>query len=150
LQHPQKLLEDEKQGLLFAEVEDASDRVHYIEKSALNWFKSVHQFLEKLFVVIHTSSGLPAHGTESSETLITNTFGAQRSLYAMLGHLCLVGRYNKTSHNSGQDKLIPRALHLKPGQLLLYYLALVCPVERSFAEHFQSTFTRSESMFSLP
>lgn len=125
-------LEHPEHGPAFADLDEDGDIV-YNHKVARDWFGKVNEFLEKLFVILHVGCGLPARGTESAETLICNLEDAERNLYAILDHICIVGRYNKTSVNRGLDKLIPRALHPRLAQLLLEYLALIRPLERSIA-----------------
>jgi hypothetical protein len=63
----------------------------------------------------------------------TNTPTATRGLYAISGYLCLVNFYSKTRHNSGSDKPVGRFPALEVMRLLLYYLALIRPVEVTFA-----------------
>jgi hypothetical protein len=93
------------------------------------WLEHVKQFKEVLFLLIHITSGLPPRGTEATETLICNTTTARRNMYAVGGRPCLISSYNKTSHNSHHDKLLPRGLQEMVGDLFINYLALVRPLE---------------------
>jgi hypothetical protein len=127
------ILEHPYHGPILADLKDNGD-IAYNKQAVEDWFQSVNDFLEKLYVVMHISSGLPQRGAEAAETLIVNTMTAQRNLYSILDEVCIVGRYNKTSHNTGLDKVIPRAVHPKPAALLVKYLTLVRPLERSFAQ----------------
>jgi hypothetical protein len=127
------ILEHPHHGPILADIKENGD-IAYNKQAVEDWFQSVNDFLEKLFVVMHISCGLPQRGSEAAETLIVNTMTAQRNLYSILDEVCIVGRYNKTAHNTGLDKLIPRAVHPKPAALLITYLTLVRPLERSFAQ----------------
>lgn len=102
-------------------------------KAASEWMDEIQKFKESLFFLVHITSGLPSRGTEASVTLIRNTPTARRNLYAIGNRVCLIGTYNKTSHNSHRDRLLPRGLEEQVGRLLLVYLALVRPLETAMA-----------------
>jgi hypothetical protein len=133
-------------GPAFADINEKREMV-YNKDMVREWFDSVAAFLEKLYVVMHISCGLPQRGSEAAETMIVNTMTAQRNLYALIDEVCIVGRYNKTSHNTGSDKVIPRAVHPKVAILLVKYLALVRPLERSFAEKVAPTVAKQFDTF---
>lgn len=109
------------------------DQTSFRPEAMKVWLRDVQTFLGHLFFLIHTTSGLPPRGTESAAMLLCNTAYQRRNLYYLCGNLCLVGTYNKTSHNTGFDKLIPRAMHKSVEMLLLIYLTLVRPIEKRFA-----------------
>jgi hypothetical protein len=127
-----KILEHETHGPVFSDVDEMGD-VKHNRKAILEWMAKVQSFLEKLFVIVHLTIGLPPRGTEACETLLVNTLNAERNVYVVLQEFCVVGRYNKTSHNTGFDKPIPRAVHADPAQLAMEYLTLVRPLQRYFA-----------------
>ena len=64
---------------------------------------------------------------------ITNTDTALRSIYGISGYLATVNFYSKTRHNTGSDKLLARFPAPEVMRLLLYYLALIRPLEVTFA-----------------
>jgi hypothetical protein len=93
----------------------------------------VSKLKEHLFTLIHISSGLPQCGTEVSETLFLNTGTAMHNIIAVGEHLCLLGTYNKTSHNTHSNLLLPQGIHPKVADILLSYMVLVQPVEALIA-----------------
>jgi hypothetical protein len=64
---------------------------------------------------------------------IANTDTALRSLYGVSGYLAIINLYSKTRHNTGSDKLLARFPAPEVMRLLLYYLALIRPLEITFA-----------------
>lgn len=98
-----------------------------------DWLKHLQHFKKLLFLLIHLTSGLPQRGTEASETQFANTHTALRNVFAVGTRILIIGAYNKTSHNTGHNKLLPRALHEDVAKLLVWYLALVHPLEKVFA-----------------
>jgi hypothetical protein len=70
-----------------------------------------HKFLEQcadlrllLFSAMHISSGSPGRGTEIAAQCLRNLPGGDiRNVQVVLGRLCFVGTYNKTSHQVGHD-----------------------------------------------
>jgi hypothetical protein len=126
------LLGDKVWGPIFAKV-NPEGKLEYNTNEVNKFMQQVQVFLKHLFFLMHVTGGMPPRGTEASETLLVNTPTAQRNLYFIDKHFCLVHMYNKTSHNSGFDKVIPRAFPKQVSKLLLDYLALVCPLERVFA-----------------
>lgn len=100
------------------------------EDKVAHWRLAVHRVKVGLFLVLHITDGAPARGTEIVDTLHTNTWTRLRNLFAMFDRVCVVGQYNKTTHNSG-DKIIPRAVHHRPLHVLLPLLVFVNPLEQT-------------------
>jgi hypothetical protein len=65
---------------------------------------------------------------------IVNTQAAPRTLYSLSGYLGLINTYSKTRHNKGWDKLVARFPAPEVVRLLLYIVALIRPLEVTFAE----------------
>jgi hypothetical protein len=128
-----RLFTDPIWGPIFGKVQ-GDDGIEWNREAVAEWMADLNDFKETLFLLVHLTSGLPARGTESSETLISNTDTAQRNFYCFGNRMCLVGTYNKTSRITGnRNKLLPRGLEERTGSFMLKYLALLRPLERVLA-----------------
>jgi hypothetical protein len=110
--------------------------VRWKQAKCRSWLIKCKTLLEHLFVLIHLTYGQPARGEELAITKICNTPWRPRNLYAVNGRIVLIGGYHKSLSNTGQDKIIPRALPDAVGSLLLRYLALIRPVEQVWASKY--------------
>ena len=94
------------------------------------WLEQVYELKKHLFLLVHTTSGLPQRGTEVSATQFANSLTATRNLFSVMGRISIVGSYNKTSHNAHRSKPLPRALQSEVSRLSVVYLALARPLEQ--------------------
>lgn len=94
------------------------------------WFDEVAELVNVLFLLTHITCGGPARGTEIEATLIQNTSFATRNLYAVGGHGVIVSKYNKTRQNHVFDKLVARCYPPQVFRIVLYYVAVIRPLER--------------------
>ncbi|KAH7920458.1 hypothetical protein BV22DRAFT_1181093 [Leucogyrophana mollusca] len=72
------------------------------------------RFKELVYFLIHQIAGMPLRASEESRIKVADTAERSRNIYYMYGKLACVSFYNKTSHNTGLDKVnlrfIPPAL----------------------------------------
>lgn len=108
----------------------------------MNWFHDVSRLVDMLFLGSHVGPGGVARGTEMATLSMENVKTSQRNLYVMHGYLVAALRYNKTQHSTQMDKLIARFIPPRFGRILLYYIAIVRPLERIWSEE---AFGRSKS-----
>lgn len=109
---------------------DERGQVHWNPTGVRQWFKNVEDFKKKLYFACHLVGGMPARGGEETYQQFANTLTRSRNLHVLLGFVCQVGKYNKTSNNMVRDKYIARALPSPVAKLLITYLAVVRPMER--------------------
>lgn len=92
------------------------------------YFTKVDQFLERLLLLIHLTSGQPARGTEVMTLQHSNTMqGHHRGIYIEEGLIGTVTSYHKGYNITGSTKIIHRYLPKEVSELLVYYLWLVLP-----------------------
>jgi superfamily II DNA helicase RecQ len=98
------------------------------------WFNDVSELVDALFVGSHIGPGGVPRGTEVQTLSCENVEECTRSLHIMHGYLTAVLRYNKTRHNMQMDKLIARFFPPRLGRLFLYYLVIIRPLEKMWAD----------------
>lgn len=98
------------------------------------WFHDVSKLIDILFVGSHVGPGGVARGTEVQTLSSVNVEECPRSLYIMHGYLTSILQYNKTRHNTQTGKLIARFFPPRLGRLFLYYLAIIRPLEKVWAD----------------
>lgn len=74
----------------------------------------VEKFLEHFYFLFHQISGMPKRGSEEIRLKIVDTSFRTRNMMYLLQRLACIGDYNKSSRNSGNDKL---TLHFLPRPL---------------------------------
>ncbi|KAF7139734.1 hypothetical protein CNMCM5793_007669 [Aspergillus hiratsukae] len=114
-------------------IEPSTDRNRFIWKKqmATEYLTQVDQFLERLLIVCHLTSGQPARGTEILSLRHVNTWhGQHRGIFVENGLVGLVTAYHKGYHMTGSTCLIHRYLPERASKILVYYLWLVHPFQR--------------------
>jgi hypothetical protein len=98
-------------------------------KSAVaQYFHRVDNFLERLLLLFHITSGQPARGTELLSLRVANNLhGIRRNIFIEDGLVSFVTFYHKGYSISGSTKIIHRYLPQEPSELLVYFLWLVRP-----------------------
>ena len=92
------------------------------------YFTKLDNFLERLLLLIHVTSGQPARGTEIMSLQHSNTpQGHHRSIFIKDGLVGTITSYHKGYNITGSAKIIHRYLPREVSELLVYYLWLVLP-----------------------
>lgn len=78
------------------------------------YVEDIEVFKEHFYFLFHQLSGMPKRGTEEIRAKIVDTSFQGRNLMYLFEHLACVGDYNKSSRNTGNDKL---TLHFLPRPL---------------------------------
>ena len=95
------------------------------------YMQSVVDFRAKLMILMHTTSGQPARGTELTTIRHSNTAGGKhRNVFIEDGRVVFVTRYHKGYNIKGDVKIIHRYLPREVGDLFVKYLWLVLPFQR--------------------
>ncbi|PWI64632.1 hypothetical protein PCL_09489 [Purpureocillium lilacinum] len=90
--------------------------------------RTLEQFRERLWMIMHMVAGQPAPSTEILGIRHVNTVnGGIRNVLAHRGMMCFVTSYHKGFRRTGQAKVIHRYLPREVGELLVWYLWLVLP-----------------------
>ncbi|KAG9191444.1 hypothetical protein G6011_09532 [Alternaria panax] len=93
--------------------------------------KAMQAFREHLLVLVHTTGGLPARGTEVVTVQYMNSpNGESRGVFIEDGLMVYVTMYHKGIGASAKAKIIHRYLPREVGELLFYYLWMVMPFWR--------------------
>jgi len=102
----------------------------------------VKDFLRRLLLLCHLTSGQPARGTEILSLRHSNTAqGHHRSIFIEDGLVSTVTAYHKGYSITGSTKIIHRYLPNEVGELMIYYLWLVLPFWRYIERHTTPTRT---------
>ena len=108
----------------------------------------VVEFREKLLVLMHISGGQPARGPELLSIRHSNTaHGERRNIFVEDGLMVFVTRYHKGYTISGKMKIIHRYLPREVGELMVYYLWLVLPLQQKMEAEVQQKEARSQHMW---
>ncbi|KAG2045483.1 hypothetical protein BDR06DRAFT_1015606 [Suillus hirtellus] len=78
------------------------------------YVEDIEVFKEHFYFLFHQLSGMPKRGTEEIRAKIVDTSFRGRNLMYLFERLACVGDYNKSSRNTGNDKL---TLHFLPRPL---------------------------------
>jgi hypothetical protein len=112
------------------------EMLHVTKESQIRWkvkavqtyFAQVDQFLERMLLLVHITSGQPARGTELMALQHSNTAqGHHRGIFIEEGLIGTVTSYHKGYNITGSTKIIHRYLPREVSELLVYYLWLVLP-----------------------
>lgn len=106
-------------------------KIQWNMNSVRKWLTASDEFLMRLLVLIHLSSGLPMRGNEYASLLMKNgAVKSLRSIYFLKGTLAIIQRYTKTQSSTQKDSFIPRFLPHGVATLLLYFICYLVPVRR--------------------
>ena len=107
---------------------NANGRYHWLSSSVDQYLSQVDEFLERLLLLIHITSGQPARGTEIVSLRYHNTVeGHLRNIFIEDGLVSTVTAYHKGYSITASTKIIHRYLPKEIGELVIYYLWLVRP-----------------------
>lgn len=111
----------------------------WVRARVQQWIRAVSTLKEMLLVLMHLSGGQPARGPEILSIRYCNTAnGGRRHVFVEDGMMVFVTEYHKGYSISGTTKVIHRYLPREVGELLVYYLWLVLPMQHRFeADIFQ-------------
>ena len=103
---------------------DGADEVNPYKHAAVRRYgRSVEQFRERLWVIMHMLGGGPAHSTEISGIRFVNTVnGGICNILAYNRMMCFMVSYHKGFRQTGEAKVIYRYLLCEVGELLVWYL----------------------------
>jgi hypothetical protein len=115
----------------FIEANEGINRIVWKRQEAQDYLHQVDQFLDRLLLVCHLTSGHPARGTEILSLRHVNTVhGDHRGVFLENGLVGLVTAYHKGYHLTGSTSLIHRYLPESASEILIYYLWLIHPFQR--------------------
>jgi superfamily II DNA helicase RecQ len=92
-----------------------------------SYLRRVDAFLELLLLLMHTTGGQPARGTEIMTIRHRNGQLQDRNVFVMDGQVLFVTRYHKSQWEWDRPKVVPRFLPARVGQLLAVYLVHLQP-----------------------
>lgn len=112
----------------FLEVRKKDAKVMWKPAAIKEYASQINNFLERLLLLIHLTSGQPARGTEILSLRHFNTVhGHYRSIFIEDGLVSTVTAYYKGYSIVGNTKIIHRYLPREVGELVVYYLWLILP-----------------------
>jgi hypothetical protein len=95
------------------------------------YFRQVDEFLERLLLLAHMTSGQPPRGTELTSLQYYNAaHSRRRNIFIENGLVTFVTFCYKGYSITNSIKMIHRYLTQEPSELLVYYLWLVLPFYR--------------------
>ncbi|KAJ5605378.1 hypothetical protein N7510_008149 [Penicillium lagena] len=116
----------------FISVRQSDSRVRFQKAAVEDYRGLVNQFLRRLLLAIHITSGQPARATELLSVRHRNTpEGRHRNIFIENGLIAIVTAYHKAQGVTNSIRIIHRYLPREVSELLVYYLWLVLP----FLEH---------------
>lgn len=97
------------------------------------WLRYIVEFKELLLLMMHFTGGGPARAPEILSVRYRNTdAGGIRNILLEHGMMVFVTQYHKGYTMSGQPKVVYRYLPREVGELLVWYLWLVLPLQQEF------------------
>jgi len=84
---------------------DDGEEWSFKKEPNLKYLRAVHRFKQLMYFLIHCLAGMPKRLSEERRFRIVNTRDRMRNVLWMLECLAILGLYNKTSANSGCDKM---------------------------------------------
>lgn len=124
--------------------EMTTDTLRYRQSAINQHLHAEQEFLQRMAVLIHMGSGLPARQRELVEISWRNEEGP-RNLYLSHGRVVMVTGYHKTQHKVG-TKPVARFLAPAVGEILVRYLILALPFAR-FLGHCKGLPPRRGNLF---
>lgn len=107
---------------------DCTETLKWSTEGANAYLNQVEAFLERLLLLVHTTCGQPARGTELLTLCHSNGYlGNHRNIFIEQGLVGTVTAYHKSYSTTGSTKIIHRYLPARVGEALVYYLWLVQP-----------------------
>jgi hypothetical protein len=100
-----------------------------IGSRAAAFLLKVDAILRNVMFLIHCTSGQPARGTEFQTLQFVNTPEAMRNMFLNEGFLFTSISHSKTNTRTGQAKYIPRLLPKEVSGVILYYVAVLRPIQ---------------------
>ena len=114
----------------------ARGRFKWKNKEVLAWLSQISSFLEKLLLLFHLTGGQPARAPEILSVRAHNGINTgRRNVFFEDGLICFVTYYHKGYSTSNTLKIIHRYVPQEVGELLVYYLWLVLPLEERLYLH---------------
>ena len=142
MQHmlPRKLFESGKAGVLHNGMADDKLTILWKRKGVDDWLNACSRATKSLAVCLYCIGGGPGRGTEVTVLDFVNMgFRIRGVFYRNPGTLVFVLAYNKTTANTGYDRIVAHALPWRVSRLFLIMLALVNPMQGMFLESFSTT-----------
>lgn len=114
----------------------------------LGW---VDEFLQRLLLLTHMTSGQPARATELISIRHCNTpEGRHRNIFVEHGLVCIVTSYHKSQSTTNSMKIIHRYLPRVVSELVVYYLWLIQPFTEQADMFARQSDSRIRSAFFWP
>lgn len=117
-------------------------------RAYLGW---VDEFLRRLLLLVHMTSGQPARATELISIRYCNTpEGRHRNIFIEHGLVCFVTSYHKSQSTTNSIKIIHRYLPREVSELVVYYLWLIQPFTEQADMFARQSDSRIRSAFFWP
>ena len=84
---------------------DDGEKWSFKKEPNLRYLRAIHRFKQLMYFLIHCLAGMPKRLSEERRFRIVNTRDRMRNVLWMLECLAILGLHNKTSANSGCDKM---------------------------------------------
>lgn len=107
-----------------------SNPLHVDKSSLLAYGKHRKEFLHRLSLLLHLTSGMPSRGTELLSITLRNSNSSKRHIYVLNGQVTVITRYWKGRNLHGGERPIPRVPAWRVDHALLLYIMAVEPFER--------------------
>jgi hypothetical protein len=121
-------------------------RFHFVNKDrkiiwmagpCFSYMSASHDAEMLLFCGTQLSVGEPARGSEIASNLVGNVSGGTiRNVFVLFQYFCMMGTFNKTSHQTERDLNMMRVPHPEIGRLWMLYLTFVRPVITIWQSYF--------------
>lgn len=92
------------------------------------YLRQVEKFKEHFYFLFHQIPGMPRQGSEEIRAKIVDTSFCGRNIMYLFNRLAVIGDYNKTSRNTGSDKLTLHFLARPLEMVLRRYQASVASI----------------------
>ncbi|KAG9126901.1 Phospholipase C [Ceratobasidium sp. 392] len=108
--------------------EDGKKKIAYNDGGVRDWLDKVSEMTGRLLFLMHSLGGQPGRGTEVVILKLYNTKLRLRNLFCLgPGKIVYILFYNKSTGNTGVDRVVAHAVPWRIGRMLLILQSLACP-----------------------
>ncbi|KAG8792324.1 hypothetical protein FRC12_006447 [Ceratobasidium sp. 428] len=125
---PMRFFENTKNPLIDFNKSVRPSKIVYKREPLRRYIETYNKAVGRLAFLLHTIGGQPGRGTEFIQIFFSNMKNRVRNIYMLApGQLIYVLFYNKTTSQTGYDRVVAHAIPWRLARLLLIVRALVTP-----------------------
>jgi hypothetical protein len=116
---------------------DIDGHIHWYPGACMRYMADIHNLQRLIIIALILVSGQPGRAVEYACALLSNVPGGSiRNVFWLMDTFFLRGSYNKTSHQSSEDKTMARVPLPRLGRLIARFLIYLRPLYSEWQYHF--------------